>query len=281
MARSSEPRDKIYAVLNLARDGQTIVPHPNYSLPIAVIYQELVISLVAKTKRVDILSLAGMPVYPKVLEMRLPTWVPDWTYRVTNPINSSIGDVTPASTDRNSEAIVAFEGNTMHARGFMLDTIDGLAHMVDNPERDNSHYHLPRSTSLSNPYKGWVAVDAIRLSLVADLVPRGKERHEAFSVFLRQCRVNHLEPDPLPYTFAHWYKHNGSLIVAGRTLAKWATDPNIPWTPFNPSKIKWVDGHNIAWTDSDEQPGTADDLFHFRLPSYSGWCIIPPIPHNT
>jgi hypothetical protein len=106
---------------------------------------------------------------------------------------------------------------------------------------------------------------------VADLVPRGKERHEAFSVFLRQCRVDNLEPDPLPYIFAHWYKHNGNLIVAGRTVAIWATDLNILWAPFNPPNIKSVAGHNIAWTDrddADEPPGTADDLFHFRLPSH-------------
>jgi hypothetical protein len=265
MARSSEPRDKIYAVLNLARDGQTIVPHPNYSLPIAVIYQELVMSLVTKTKRVDILSLAGMPVYPKALDIRLSTWVPDWTYRVTNTINSSIGYVTPVSADRESEAIVAFKGNTMHARGFILDAIDGLAHMVHDPERESSHCHLQQSASRSNPYKVWDAVDAIWRSLVADLVPLGKERHEAFSIFLRQCRNTHLEPDPPPYTFAHWYKHNANFIVAGRTVANWATDPIIPWTPFKSSNIK---SRHIPRTDSNKQPGTANDLFHFRLPSH-------------
>jgi hypothetical protein len=273
MARSSKPRDKIYAVLNLARDGQTIVLHPNYSLPIAVIYQELVISLVKKTKRIDILSLAGIPVYHTALNIRLPTWVPDWTYRVTNTIASSIRDVTPVSADRESEAIVAFKGNTMHARGFVFDSINGLAHIVNDPERENSHCHLQQSKSCSNPYKVWDvvdAVDAIWRSLVADLVPLGKGRHEAFYIFLRQCRNPHLELDHLPYTFANWYRCSCGLIVAGRIIANWANDPIIPWKPFKSSNVKWVDGHRIPWMNSDQEPGNANDLFNFRLPSHWG-----------
>ena len=136
--------------------------------------------------------------------------------------------MTPVSADRESDAIVVFKSNTMHARGFIFDSIDGLAHIVNDPERENSHCHLQQSKSRSNPYKVWDAVDTIWRSLVVDLVPRGKESHEGFYIFLRQCRNPHLELDHLPYTFAHWYRCNCSLIVAGRIIANWANDPIIP-----------------------------------------------------
>jgi hypothetical protein len=77
MSLSSEPRDKIYAVLNLANDGGKIVPHPDYSLSVGEIYKNLVVSVVKQTGRLDALSLAGLPVYPRRLKMHLPTWAVD------------------------------------------------------------------------------------------------------------------------------------------------------------------------------------------------------------
>lgn len=95
MSLSSEPRDKIYAVLNLAQDGDKIVPQPDYSLSIRDIYKQLVVSMVKQTHRLDVLSLTGLPVYPRKLDIDLPSWATDWSYRNTNTINSSIGDVKP------------------------------------------------------------------------------------------------------------------------------------------------------------------------------------------
>lgn len=95
MSLSSEPRDKIYAVLNLVQDGGKIVPQPNYSLSIRDVYKGLVVSMVRETGRLDVLSLAGLPVYPRKLRIDLPTWATDWSCRVTSTINSSIGEVKP------------------------------------------------------------------------------------------------------------------------------------------------------------------------------------------
>ena len=81
MALSTDPRDKIYSVLNLAYDGAKIVPNPDYLMSVEETYKQLVISLVKKTRRLDVLSLTSLPVYPRKLDISLPSWVPDWTYK--------------------------------------------------------------------------------------------------------------------------------------------------------------------------------------------------------
>ena len=256
MSLSSEPRDKIYAVLNLAQDGDKIVPKPDYSLSIRQIYIQLVVSMVQETGRLDVLSLAGLPVYPRILDINLPTWAPDWTYRVTSTINSSIGDVKPVWADRNSHAVVAFhnDSNIMKACGLIVDTVDGLAQSIAVSDHGTSTDCLHQSTSRSNPYIGWGAVDAIWRSLVADLIPSGQRNsYEALSLFLRQCRSSSFITTPLlkPFTFTNWYKLNKSLVVAGRTIEDWGNDRSIPWT----------DG-------GLEPEGNETDLFHYRLASH-------------
>ena len=111
MALSSEPRDKIYAVINLVKDEKKTVPHPNYSLSIQKIFTQLVVDMVKQTGRLDILSFAGLPVYSQELGSQLPTWVPNWSYRPVSTMKSYVGDVKPVWTDRNSKAVVTFREN--------------------------------------------------------------------------------------------------------------------------------------------------------------------------
>ena len=77
MALSSEPRDKIYPIIDLSEDWKKIVPHPNYSLSIQKIFTQLVVDMVKQTGRLEILSFAGLPGYSQELDSQLPTWMPN------------------------------------------------------------------------------------------------------------------------------------------------------------------------------------------------------------
>jgi hypothetical protein len=90
MALCTDPRNKIFAVLNLAYDSAKIVRNPNYTLSVDEVYKQLVVSLIKESGRLDILSLASLPVYPRQLDMPVPSWVPDWTFRVTSTVNSCV-----------------------------------------------------------------------------------------------------------------------------------------------------------------------------------------------
>lgn len=141
--------------------------------------------------------------------------------------------------DRQSNSVVSFHSdcNIIKAKGFVFDTIDGLAqheglaqHDLGDSKSRTTHHPLYQATSCSNPYDGWDAVDAIWRSLVADLIPPGhRSSHEALSLFLRQCRSSKaISSIEKRYDFTHWYNANKYLIVAGRTIAEWSNDSSIP-----------------------------------------------------
>ena len=246
MALSTDPRDKIYSVLNLAYDGAKIVPSPDYSVSVEEVNKKLVISIVQKTKRLDVLSLASLPVYPRKLDMQFPSWVPDWTYRVTSTINSRIAAVSPVWADGSSRAVARFtdDGNTLIARGLVVDAVDGLARCGHGIEGAVPCPDLHQSNSRQSAYTGLGAINAIWRSLLANRVPLGtthseqldstNEVSDILSLFIQQCRYLSKKPlqEPLssshiPITFANWYHHNKGLFVGRRTINDWVNDPSF------------------------------------------------------
>jgi hypothetical protein len=199
MALSTDPRDKIYAILALAYDGAKIVPNPDYTLSIEEIFKQLVISLVKEIGRLDVLSVANLPVYPRKLDISLPSWVPDWTYRVTNTVNSRVAAVRAVWADKDSRAIATFsdDNNTMTAKGFIVDIVDGLAQCANGVEQPVSHSQLHQSKSRRSKYTGIGAIDAIWRSLLANRPASATARlehvtpetriPEPLSLFLQQC----------------------------------------------------------------------------------------------
>jgi hypothetical protein len=271
MALSSEPRDKIYAVINLAEDGEKIVPHPNYSLSIQKIYAQLVVDMVKQTSRLDILSFVGLPVYSQELDSQIPTWVPNWSHRPVSTMNSYVGEVKPVWTDRNSKAVVTFrdDDRIMRVNGFIFDSIDGMASIG---EATLPHQMLHQSKARTNPYTSWGPIDAICRSLVADLIPSGDTKQQEISIFLAQARNSHLDSsNPKLYTFANWYRSNRHLIVSGRTVEAWAHDPNLPLEDIAPPKDPSKDHEAKSQLEKSRSVSyemTANDLFHYRLPSH-------------
>jgi hypothetical protein len=77
--QASDPRDKIYALLDLAGDGESIVP--NYNAPLETVYTSLVQVLVQKWKDFDIICKH----HRGYNSLNLPSWVPDWTVKRALP----------------------------------------------------------------------------------------------------------------------------------------------------------------------------------------------------
>jgi Heterokaryon incompatibility protein (HET) len=238
MALCTDPRDKIFAVLNLAYDGAKIVPNPDYTIPVDQVYKQLAVSLIKETGRLDILSLANLPVYPRQLDMPVPSWVPDWTFRVTSTINSRIAAVRKVWADKGSIAVANFsdDNNALMVKGFIVDTIDGLAMCSSKVEPSISNPQLHQSKSHKSRYDGIEILKAICQSLLANRpLPPGDWFPDSLSLFLQQCRELPKEVISSPHTcaskysaFKEWYINNNSLIVAGRTTYEWVNDLSLP-----------------------------------------------------
>ena len=73
---STEPRDRIFALLGLCHDGARFVPVPNYKQPLEAIVIDMVLSMMRYTKSLDLICLKGIRVQSSE-NMKLPTWVPN------------------------------------------------------------------------------------------------------------------------------------------------------------------------------------------------------------
>jgi hypothetical protein len=73
---STEPRDKLYAILNLAFDGKTFIVEPNYMSSVGECFIDFATALIEHGEPLDFMYLRSAN---RTNEGDLPSWVPDWT----------------------------------------------------------------------------------------------------------------------------------------------------------------------------------------------------------
>ncbi len=71
--RATDPRDKVFALMNLADDGSQF-PRPDYSWTVEDTYSKFAQGLIQQRRTVDMLSLTGLQVSASFQT----SWVPDW-----------------------------------------------------------------------------------------------------------------------------------------------------------------------------------------------------------
>ena len=88
-ASCSDPRDKIFAVLSLARKDDTHGLDPDYSKPAEAVFQDLVLHYAFNLQSLNILTQCELR--DDTGGMKLPTWVPDWTVpRLSKTVGFSV-----------------------------------------------------------------------------------------------------------------------------------------------------------------------------------------------
>ncbi|KAE9365790.1 hypothetical protein N431DRAFT_562510 [Stipitochalara longipes BDJ] len=241
LAVSSDPRDKIYAILNLANDGAKLVPRPDYKLSAAEVFTQLVSRIIQTTNRLDVLSLASPTVYPRILGDELPTWVPDFSQRATSTINSSLSSLRPVSADGDSLAITSFNHmfSTLSVRGFVIDTVDGLTQVLCN--KNSSHGDtLQQSKSkltADSPSEATKAIDEITQTLIAGSIPPMTAPNkdilrEIADRFVQDYRQFASDPKSQGCTtsahYSDWFYYNQDFTVFGKSIKQWASEYNSP-----------------------------------------------------
>ena len=82
MCLSSDPRDKVFAIVGLANDCKMAGILPDYRFKTAKIYQNVAVYLAKPSSMSVVLSLAGDTSSSRTpLFEELPSWVPDWSQR--------------------------------------------------------------------------------------------------------------------------------------------------------------------------------------------------------
>ena len=227
-ALASDPRDKVYAILELSKDGRDISPKPDYSLSVEEIYTRLAASIISQTRSLDILCLAGDAVFSRSPIYSLPSWVPDWTHRVDRTLNSAIRDASLTCAAGTSKAVITISDrfHTLTAKSYCLGEVDGLSCLLPTEDRlEDIHFglvqpkysHNMNTTDLEN-----------LIALSCSLVGNSRRLHDgkALAAFIQLCRWSEENGEALPpdndteglVQFREWYRHNDVLVIGMRTL---------------------------------------------------------------
>ena len=79
-AGATDPRDKIYALLGLTRDGTQLVPLPNYAQPVSDVFLEVTQKMVIQERLDSLILLArSCNSLSSQRDTSVPSWVPDYS----------------------------------------------------------------------------------------------------------------------------------------------------------------------------------------------------------
>ena len=129
---SSDPRDKVYALLGLANDqGAHQMVSIDYSKSIDAVYLECAQFFIRNGNGMEMLTIAGIPQKREDtdLKLSLPSWVPDWSGEGPSYIGTWQNGYQAAS-ETQIDMELQDGGNGLNAKGIRIDVIDALAPLL-------------------------------------------------------------------------------------------------------------------------------------------------------
>ncbi|KAB8205093.1 heterokaryon incompatibility protein-domain-containing protein [Aspergillus parasiticus] len=102
---ATDPRDKVYALLGLAKDEPTV--EPNYAASELDVFVDTALDIISRSKSLGVL--AGD--FTMKNNYALPSWVPDWSSSLEASIQSRIESVKHYTACKNSKIYVQLEAS--------------------------------------------------------------------------------------------------------------------------------------------------------------------------
>lgn len=185
---SMDPRDKIFGVLGLASDADTLLSNPDYSKSTVEVYSSLALRMIGDRKTLDFLSHKEDPLFTGI--KGLPSWVVDWSVPPrSHPLRRTfIYSSYQAAGDSQARVRTTPDPTTIYIMGFQIDKIKKCGDpLLRYPPRDNFFSNSLRRMNLSGynfdtqmyfEQARWTQWE--RLALKLDSYPNGEVPFEAF-----------------------------------------------------------------------------------------------------
>ncbi|KAH6855601.1 heterokaryon incompatibility protein-domain-containing protein [Chaetomium sp. MPI-CAGE-AT-0009] len=144
--QSTDPRDKVYALLRLQitdRNHTSLGLEPDYAAPTSIVYSETARQLLLRSNSLDLLGACT----PSPMD-GLPSWAPDWSSssRVPRPLmDDAFGSPrqTHASARTHPSPRFLDDGGTLLLSGHELTTITALTNPLHRLQIEMSAFALP------------------------------------------------------------------------------------------------------------------------------------------
>jgi hypothetical protein len=125
--KTTDPRDKIYAVLGLASDSQALGVRPDYSKSKVEVFAGVAAAIIAHSRSLHVLSYAHKTpsqISDTKYNQFLPSWVPDWTQRL--PIAPLWSNWFDASRGAELQFKPRAESSKLHLAATMPCSVAGV-----------------------------------------------------------------------------------------------------------------------------------------------------------
>ena len=242
--RSTDHRDKIFAILGLAFDGSDFVPEPNYKLREDELCLSVTTTAIEVQESLDMILLA--PGKPE--ESNIPSWCPDYMSVNTHPFPNSmieylhgksrkwrVGTESQRWNATNGSRLTSknfkIQGGVLEAYGLAIGRIVGLSAPADCVEPGNEIYSVgtPRGSDMATlhalsrifkiydpQYRTHTEAKHIFPYLWAALEDHGK-------MHFHRATYRHDEYYARNYKkIVQWFRLNANFAIQGKTLRQWA-----------------------------------------------------------
>lgn len=242
--------DKIYGLLAITKDGQDLIPHPDYTLSPEEVSTMTTTAIIVASADLDIICYAAAA--PSIL----PSWVPTWTdvMESTTMVGKNAGrdDLYNATgISKDGECLrMPHTGEFLNkcrvlkARGFVVDVVNGLG-AVDfrnkPPFDEETTYEIiqPEPEQNRSQYDSEAGIfKALWMSLLlGDKLLGVNDEQVPDSEFLNSLYVVQASDsediaDAVSVVFESWYSMDKAFEVHGCALSQWfrvsTADPSRP-----------------------------------------------------
>ncbi|KAK4140057.1 heterokaryon incompatibility protein-domain-containing protein [Dichotomopilus funicola] len=209
--KSTDPRDKVYAVLGLvheyAQDKPGLIPEYDVPTPAAAFTRAAIQILEDGGGDLLLLSCVEGEKFQKAATGRLPSWVPDWSSEELTGLRVTGYERYSASGELKQHPVVDREGETLSLHGIELDHVT----MVGETKQ---------SVLRGEPFPQWLKiVDSLKTTYRHQ---KGAEQHKV-DVFWRTLISNTAGSPPqvvqdghsLGASFARWFFETTGPVVGG------------------------------------------------------------------
>ena len=249
---ATDPRDKVFAMLGIASDGEELIPLPNYKQPLDSVLEDMTRSILSIQRCPNVLFFRSPDRTPTD---RLPSWVPDWVElsRINRPWHSFlagpegdaayIGEMVGnlhnllAPFSRRMTTIVKppiqFRGRILEMRGRVIDEVDGISSQtsdeVSTAQRERMRRMMVQSLKERSYYPSdhetaWAIAKCLSMDGIEFGTGLGSGKSSgyyarAFSELPRQRVRNYLEN--LNASLVDWLDENADFSISGQSLRDW------------------------------------------------------------
>ncbi|KAI8629628.1 HET-domain-containing protein [Xylariaceae sp. FL1651] len=202
---ASDPRDKLYALLSMAKDGRVLIPTPNYSQTAEQIFLDTAKCMIEDHDRTDVILLAHRTRSAR----HLPTWVPDWANVQCRPppwILDCLTQSRPRLSIQNK-----ISRDILAVQGYHFDTVMCFLDMVEFKEglECGTEYRSDPGRSQS------VVVNLCMGMSIGDHA--NHEQLTIAQILRKMCDPNGSQASQ-PSRLVSWVAHNANRKIGGATL---------------------------------------------------------------